>query len=272
MKRLATAAVAVPLALAAVFRLPGPWFFLLCVVLIDWGAIEFVRLLRPALPGAPLWLVPAVAPLAALLLALALGDGTQLASPERWLVAAAAALPLGVGAAVLFLRTPLDEVLGTLGALAFGIPYFALPIASLYWLQQHDPWVVFLLCAIVWLGDTAALYAGSYLGKRHMAPVVSPKKTWEGAAAGFLIGVASTAVWSAWQYSSVRWPLLAAGAGTAVAAQVGDLVESLIKRASGAKDSGGILPGHGGMLDRMDAMLFAAPALLVGLWLIGVMG
>ncbi len=270
MKRLATAAVAVPLALAAVFRLPGPWFFLLCVLLIGWGALEFARLLRPSLPGAPLWLVPAVAPLAALLLVLALGDGRQVASAERWLVAAAVALPLGVGAAVLLLRTPLDAVLGAFGALAFGIPYFALPIASLYWLQQHDPWVVFLLCAIVWLGDTAALYAGTYLGRRRMAPVVSPKKTWEGAAAGFLIGVAATAVWSLWRLGVVRWPLLAAGAGTALAAQLGDLVESLLKRAAGAKDSGGILPGHGGMLDRMDAMLFAAPALLVGLWLIGV--
>ena len=270
MKRLATAAVAVPLALAAVFRLPGPWFFLLCVVLVGWGALEYVRLLRSSLPGAPLWLVPLAAPPVALLLVWALDGGRQLESAGLWLVAAAVALPLGVGAAVLFLRTPLDEVLGALGALAFGIPYFAVPIASLYWLQQHDPWVVFLLCAIVWLGDTAALYAGTYLGRHRMAPVVSPKKTWEGAAAGLLIGVLATAVWSVWRLGSLRWPLLAAGAGTAVAAQVGDLVESLIKRASGAKDSGGILPGHGGMLDRMDAMLFAAPALLVGMWLIGV--
>jgi len=270
MKRLATAAVAVPLALAAVFRLPGPWFFLLCLVLIDWGAIEFMRLLRPALPGAPLWLLPLLVPAVALVLVLAVGEGALLPGGERWLLGALAALPLGVGSAVLVLRTPLEEVLGALGALAFGIPYFALPIASLYWLQQHDPWVVFLLCAIVWLGDTAALYAGTYLGRRRMAPVVSPKKTWEGAAAGFLIGVAATAVWSFFQFGGVRWPLLAAGAGTAVAAQVGDLVESLLKRATGVKDSGGILPGHGGMLDRMDAMLFAAPALLFGLWLIGV--
>jgi phosphatidate cytidylyltransferase len=159
-----------------------------------------------------------------------------------------------------------------LGILGFGVLYFALPIASLHYLQQADPWLVFLLMAIVFLGDTAAYYVGSAIGRHRMAPVISPKKSWEGAAAGFVTAVAAAAVWSAWKLGRVDPELLAAAALTALAAQVGDLVESMIKRGAGVKDSGHILPGHGGVLDRLDAMLFAAPVLLLGLWVLGVDG
>lgn len=272
MKRLLTAAVAVPLALLAMFKLPWIGFFVLCVVLIDWGALEFVRLVRPVAAHAPLVVLGALVPLAALAMVLALDAGAQMHFVGPLMVSAAALLALGLAALVLFSRTPVHEALGALGVLSFGVPYFALPIASLTWLQRHDPWVVFLLCAIVWLGDTAALYAGTLFGRHRMAPVVSPKKSWEGAAAGFAASVLATAVWSYCRLGSVDGPLLLVGALTAVSAQVGDLVESMIKRGAGAKDSGGVLPGHGGMFDRMDSMLFAAPTLLVGLWAVGFEG
>jgi phosphatidate cytidylyltransferase len=269
MQRLLTAAVAVPLSLLAVFKLPGPWFFVLCVLLIDWGALEFARMVRPAAPHAPLGTLVLLVPCAALGLVMALHNA---ASPQAMygLVIAVAGLSVGLGTMVLLARTPVGEALPALGVLAYGVPYFALPIASLYWMQQHDPWVVFLLCAIVWLGDTAAYYVGKTFGRHKLAPVVSPKKTWEGATAGFLTGVVSTLVWSWCQYQRIHWPLVAAGAVTAIAAQVGDLVESMLKRGAGVKDSGGVLPGHGGMFDRMDAMLFAAPVLLLGLWFAGL--
>ena len=109
---------------------------------------------------------------------------------------------------------------------------------------------------------------GSRLGRHKMAPRVSPNKSWEGAAAGFATGVVATLAWSAWRLGEVRPGLLAVGAATAVAAQLGDLFESLLKRAVNTKDSGALLPGHGGMLDRIDALLFASPVLLAGLWLI----
>jgi len=272
MKRLLTALVAVPLSLAAVFLLPGPWFFVLCLVLIDWGAVEFVRMVRPAAPGAPLWTLVGLVPLAALALALALGNGQHIQHVGPWLVGGTTALVVGTGAIVLFGRTPMHDVVAALGVLAFGVPYFALPIASLHWLQKHDPWVVFLLCAIVWLGDTAAMYVGTALGRHKLAPIVSPKKSWEGATAGFAIAVVATAVWSYFRLGSIDAPLMLVGGVTAIAAQVGDLVESMIKRCAGVKDSGGVLPGHGGMFDRMDSMLFAAPVLLVGLWAVGFEG
>ena len=269
MTRLLTAAIAVPLAVLAIFWLPGVWFFAMVAFLITWCAVEFVRLVRPSFPGAPLQLLVVLVPLVAGALAFALqarsadGDGGRIALALLTLLGA------GIGTVVLFARTPLAAVLPTLGVLAFGIPYFAAPIASLYWLQRLDPWLAFLLCAIVWLGDSAALYAGSAFGRHKMAPVVSPKKSWEGAAAGLATGVIATVVWSYVQLQHVHLPLLLVGTTTALAAQIGDLVESLFKRSFGVKDSGGVLPGHGGVLDRMDAMLFAAPVLLGGLWLIG---
>jgi phosphatidate cytidylyltransferase len=102
-----------------------------------------------------------------------------------------------------------------------------------------------------------------------MAPSISPKKSWEGSVAGFATAVLAAAVWSVWRLGSLDGALVGVAACTAVAAQLGDLVESMIKRGAGVKDSGHLLPGHGGMFDRLDAMLFAAPVLLLGLWLVG---
>lgn len=271
-QRLLTAAVAVPLSLWAVFKLPWVGFFLLCVALIDWGAFEFVRLVRPWAPDAPLAVLVLLVPMAALAMVFSLDAGEHAHFVGPFLVSAIALLSLGLSTLVLFSRTPVHQGLPALGILSFGVPYFALPIASLTWLQRHDPWVVFLLCAIVWLGDTAALAAGMAFGKHKMAPVVSPKKSWEGALGGFVVSVGATAVWSYFRLGGIDGPLLLVGAVTAIVAQVGDLVESLVKRGAGVKDSGGVLPGHGGMFDRMDSMLFAAPTLLVGLWAVGFEG
>lgn len=265
MQRLLTAAVATPLVLAALFFLPGPWFFVFIAIAIEWAAFEYIAIVRAKAPHAPLRSLLVLAPLAAMAVSWSL-SGSPGADPRLHLLAAGLVLSVGIGTLVLFSRTPLDEALPALGILGFGIPYFALPIASLYYLKVVDPWLVFLLMAIVWLGDTAAYYVGSRWGRHKMAPVVSPKKSWEGAAAGLVTGIASAAVWSVLRLDELDLGILALAALTAVAAQVGDLVESLIKRGAGVKDSGNVLPGHGGLLDRLDAMLFAAPVLLAGLW------
>jgi phosphatidate cytidylyltransferase len=178
-------------------------------------------------------------------------------------------LGVGLGTAVLFSRAPLPEALPALGALAFGIPYFAVALSSLDLLQRMDPWIAVLLLAIVWLGDTAAYYVGSRIGRRKLAPVISPKKSWEGAAASFAVALIAAAVWDVCRRGRLEPGLLIAAALTAVAAQVGDLVESLLKRSSGVKDSGTILPGHGGAFDRVDALLLGAPVLLFSLWVLG---
>jgi phosphatidate cytidylyltransferase len=267
MKRLLTAAIGVPLALAAIFGLPGWGFFLVAAPLLTGASWEFSRLARTAAPRAPWWALPVLVPLAAAGLAWGLSPGAHVDGFHALVFGALAAI--GVGSLVLLSRTPVEQALASTGALAFAVPYFAVPIAALYRLQRHDPWVLFLLLAIVWLGDTAAYYVGSRWGRRRLAPVVSPKKSWEGAIAGFVISVASTAAWSLWRLDRLDLALLVVGAATAVAGQLGDLVESMIKRGARVKDSGDLLPGHGGLYDRLDAMLFAAPVMLVLLWLFG---
>lgn len=266
-KRLLTAAVAVPLALAAIFLLPSAWFFAVCAVILGWACFEYLAIARAWAPAAPLRSIPPLALALAALLSLPAAVAAPL--PPWLLLAAVGALPLVAGPVVLFGRTPVAQAPAALGAIAFGVPYFALPTASLCQLQRLDPWLVFLLVAIVWLGDTAAFYVGSSWGRSRMAPVVSPKKTWEGAAAGLAVGVVAVVVWSLWRLDGIDWGVLAVGTLTACAAQAGDLVESLLKRSAGVKDSGRVLPGHGGVLDRADALLFAAPVLWLGLAALG---
>lgn len=276
MQRLLTAAVATPLAVLALFYLPPAWWFVLIALFLEVAAWEYLVIVRSQAPGAPLKALLLFVPLAALAMSAAMipnvGPGALGLDAETYLLIAATLISIGLGSLVLFSRTPLAEAIPALGILCFGIPYFAVPIASLYALKRLDPWLVFLLMAIVWLGDTAAYYVGSKIGRHKLAPVISPKKSWEGAAAGFVTSVAAAGVWSVCRLDRLDLALLGVAALTALAAQVGDLVESMIKRGAGVKDSGNVLPGHGGVLDRMDAMLFAAPVLLIGFWVLRIEG
>ncbi len=270
MQRLLTGIIGTLLALTAVFLLPDWWFFVFVAAIVNWAAFEYLLIVRPRAPRAPLRLLLVLAPVAAYAISFALSDSTDVPALRLHLLAGALVISIGLGTLLLFSRTPLEETIPALGILGFGIPYFALPAASVHRLQQTDPWLVFLLFAIVWLGDTAAFYVGSRIGRHKLAPVVSPKKSWEGAAASFVIAMIAAGVWAVLRLRRLEPGIMAAAAVTAVAAQAGDLVESMIKRGAGVKDSGTILPGHGGVLDRMDALLFAAPVFLFVLWLMRV--
>ena len=127
---------------------------------------------------------------------------------------------------------------------------------------------------MVWAGDTAALYIGRPLGRHKLAPALSPNKTWEGAIASVVgsLGAAAVLLWIASNLArrnvvtlsyadEVWWYWLMIAGIVNIAAQVGDLAESALKRSAGVKDSGALLPGHGGILDRIDALLLAAPTL-----------
>ncbi len=270
MKRLLTAAVTIPLALASVFYLPAPWFFLLLVAIVEVQVFEFVRVTRPRAPHAPLEALLLLVPPAALLLSPGAFWGAPAGVSWEYLLAVTMLLSVGVGSVVLLGRTPVEEAVSALGILSFGIAYFALPIASIHYLQRLDPWILLLLLAIVWVGDSGAYLVGTRWGRRKLAPVVSPNKTWLGAVAGFLTALAGAVLWCVLRYQGIEPAILAAAAGAAIAAQLGDLVESLFKRGAGVKDSGDLLPGHGGMLDRMDAGLLAAPTLYLALRAFGV--
>ena len=168
---------------------------------------------------------------------------------------------------------------------AFAFAYIALPMGFLVQLRQQwsGAFLLLYLLLIVWAGDIFAYFAGRAVGRHLMSPRVSPKKTWEGAVASLLASVGigvllyhyalpiSTMLLN-WHLIQPRdglfalqqeplWPIVLRSALINLAAQLGDLVESLIKRGAGVKDSGTLLPGHGGMLDRVDALLFAAPVL-----------
>jgi phosphatidate cytidylyltransferase len=146
----------------------------------------------------------------------------------------------------------------------FGVFYVAWMLGYLVRLRDLDGGVALLLLLflVTWVGDSAAYYIGSTWGRRPLAPVISPKKTWEGAMGGFLAGLATT--WGAghlWLPPVSPAETLLLGAILGALTQLGDLAESLLKRGAGVKDSSALLPGHGGLLDTVDSLLFTSPAL-----------
>lgn len=287
LKRIATAVVLIPIVLALILRAP------VSVLAVVAGAVavltirEFLKLTE-SYGVQPLWIPTYIfATIFFLLLALNVGNGKPLLSTAVFVYC------LGFAAAIapfIFLtRAMRNEDLSSgypaAAASVFAFTYIALPMGMLVQLRQQWAGAFYLLylLLVVWAGDIFAYFVGKAIGRHLMAPRISPKKTWEGGAASL---VASVAVgWVLFHYAlPVSSALLRAGwierrdgifgleqpAMTPiivltivlnVAAQLGDLVESLIKRGAGVKDSGAILPGHGGMLDRIDALLFATPVL-----------
>lgn len=169
-----------------------------------------------------------------------------------------AALPTAF--AVLARPAPIDAAAHRLFAGWAALLYVVVPLSLAIDLSRApDPWLLHLLI-VVWAGDTAAYFAGRALGRRPLHPTVSPKKTVEGAIGGLIGSIAGSIVGAlalGLHLDPLAFGLLGLGAG--FVGQVGDLTESLIKRATGFKDSGRILPGHGGMLDRIDGVIFAIP-------------
>jgi len=168
---------------------------------------------------------------------------------------------LGIAALTLFTRRPLVEALPSAGISSSGLVLVAFPLS--YTVRLHGsgtqgPLLLLFAMVIIWVGDTAAYFVGRSIGRYKLAPHLSPHKTWEGTAAS-LVGSLIVAVVFA-RLMTVPLPhLLGMAAVGNVAGQVGDLLESAYKRSAGIKDSGSILPGHGGVLDRIDALILAIP-------------
>lgn len=285
MKRVLTAAVLVPLVLLVVFRAPL-WLFALVVAGVAILALHEYLEISKGYGVEPLSKLAYALTLLLIFNAYAVSDDALLprypwlsALPRPWVLLSGLAIVFGIP--VLF-RRDMKMALAASGISAFALPYLALPFALLI-LFRHDPLEgVFLIFTFfsVWMGDTAAYYTGRAFGRHKLAPVVSPKKTWEGAVASVFasVGVAVLVFHFAEPLSrlftkpkvsfytpigsSPTLPVLQRvilGAGVNVAAQLGDLFESALKRGAQIKDSGSLLPGHGGILDRIDALLFAVP-------------
>jgi len=288
-KRIATAVVLIPIVLLLVLRAPVPLVAAVTAVVALLTVAEFLRLtesfgvqpLRKPTYGAVV--------LFFILLMLNAGQENPLLSTDIFGVAAAfaATIVAFVFLSIAMRRESLATGYPAAAASTFGFAYIALPLAMLVQLRQQwaGAFLILYLLLVVWSGDIFAYFVGKSMGRHLMAPRISPKKTWEGAAASLIASlvVGGSLFYYASQVSTafLQWgliqrrdgmfglerpallPILLLTAALNIAAQLGDLVESLIKRGAGVKDSGSILPGHGGMLDRIDALLFAAPVLWI---------
>ena len=284
MKRVLTAIVLIPIVLILVLRAPV-WLLAAAVAVVSVLTLrEYVDLVRHynVAPYCRVLYVMAVLALAAV--------ASQTGSP--YLVATTQMLFGIVGGTMLVLmfffavvmrREPLSEGFPAASAAVFGFLYIVVPLAMLVQLRQQGSGAFLILYTliVVWMGDTVAYYTGRAIGKHKLAPRISPGKTWEGTAGSFVGAiVCGTLVFAYSREISLGlmrialltpdqaylppqipplWQFAILSALMNVAAQIGDLAESLLKRGAGVKDSGSILPGHGGMLDRIDALLFAAP-------------
>lgn len=266
MKRILTALVLIPLVLLLVFLGPRwQWLFTLAVAgvaaLAGW---EYLGLAEKS---------GAKPPRVAVLVALVLLFAGNFAYPDQT-APIFGGLSLGLLVYCTF-RSSIDHMMADAAASVFCLLYVGLTLIALPTLHEETngpSLVAFLLC-VVWAGDIAALYVGRSLGRLKLAPSLSPNKTWEGTlgsvagsmlAAGGLVGLATwLAQWDSAKlsYPEDLWYWLGLAVLVNVAAQVGDLAESALKRSVGVKDSGSLLPGHGGVLDRVDALLLAAPVL-----------
>jgi len=267
MKRVLTAVVLIPLVLVLVF-LPSAWQWLFNAATALVAALAGWELLGLAQHKG------AAPPRIAVVVAIAVLFAATFEWPDQ------AAAILGILSLTLVVvctfTSPIERVLPDASVAIFCLLYTGFTLVSLPALkvQNNGPSLVVLLLCAVWAGDTAALYVGRAFGRHKLAPRLSPQKTWEGSiasvigsvlAAGLLLTIASyLARWNSVALSyadEVWWYWLILAVIINVAAQVGDLAESALKRSAGVKDSGTLLPGHGGILDRVDALLLAAPAL-----------
>jgi phosphatidate cytidylyltransferase len=168
---------------------------------------------------------------------------------------------VGIAVLTLWTKRPLVESLPGAGISSSALLLVGFPLSyavSLHGLNGVGPKLLLFALVITWAGDTVAYFVGRAIGKHPFAPLLSPKKTWEGAVGGFVGSLLVGFAFSYWIKAPVPQMLAMAGVGS-IAGQVGDLLESAYKRSAGVKDSGALLPGHGGILDRIDALILAIP-------------
>lgn len=275
-KRVIFSVIAAPTAILIVY-LGGPALVALVGVISGIATWEFYRLSRAtgAEPFEGLGItLAALLPIA--LYARELGL-------TRLPVTAAAVIAISTLAAAIWLRPPGRKPTLAVAITVFGVIY-AGQLSYLYGLRYH-PYVigaaagaalVTLPLLITWATDVGAYFVGRTMGRSLLAPAISPKKTWAGAVGGLVLAVFVAVFYVSYvlrpvaSLSMTLSATVAFGAIASIAAQVGDIAESLLKREAGVKDSSSIIPGHGGVLDRFDSMLFVLPVsyLLFGWWLI----
>lgn len=272
-KRILSGAIYIALIVAAILLLDNsPVMYLLVFpLLIVLGIGEMVTMAKDDATGS--WLVNVIDMLGGVGLFVALYmhyEGSTMQSRAMWLLPIAAYL---IVRTIVQLYRPQQNAVHSLERSFFALGYVALPLSLLNCITSITaPRLLLGVFLFIWLYDSGAYCVGMLLGRHRLFERISPKKSWEGVIGGIAASIAGAYV-TYYQFDEIfRVPELTTWVGlsvvVAVAATFGDLVESLIKRTVGVKDSGNIMPGHGGILDRIDSLLLVAPAVLIYLMLI----
>jgi len=260
MTRVLSGAALIALAVAVVWSNQRIVFEFVAFVLLTAATYELVTLFAAGGVDVPRW--PAML---ASLLTLATFSGILGASfPFR--TTDAVLMVALVGLALVAMRSWRGgaDALSVISGALFPSLYLALPIGAMMAIREQGPKPLFLLMLTIIVSDTAQYNTGRLTGRHLLAPAISPKKTIEGALGGLVFGTALFATVGAWWLPVVSVPArVGLGLGIVAVGIAGDLFESMLKRSAGVKDSSSIIPGHGGILDRIDALLFAAPLFYV---------
>ena len=245
MKRALTAVVAIPIVLAITLFAPD-WIFALAVgIVAAFTAEEFLSLCGIRGIGRPgKWFLIPVAFVAA-----------SFFGGADWVITMVTLSTITLLTVTTFAGS-MESVLGRVAAGLGALVYCSLTLGFLILLPRE---LILALFGIIWVGDSAAYYVGKSLGRHPLAPKISPKKTVEGAVAGLAASVVAGVLGGSWFLGEPWLGFGVISGATAIMGQIGDLAESALKRSAGVKDSSSILPGHGGMLDRLDSLIFAAP-------------
>ncbi|HXW07197.1 MAG TPA: phosphatidate cytidylyltransferase [Vicinamibacterales bacterium] len=251
MSRLLSAVVLLVLVVGTIWLLPPAATVVLAACAAGVAFTEYARL--AAALGAP---VPSVVTGAAVV-GTCLAMGSTVVPVELVLMSAV----IVIGSIAVAAGRPGSGILQGAAAAAWAILYIGVPLGSLAAVRVvAGREAVLLLLATLVVSDSAQFYCGRAFGRTPLAPAVSPKKTVEGAIGGCVFGTAAMAIGGAWVFPGASRPILLLLSATIVLLGiVGDLFESLLKRSAGVKDTSGLIPGHGGMLDRIDSWLFASP-------------
>ncbi len=255
MTRILSALVILPIVVGTIWFLPAGASLVLAEIAAVCAFVEYRRLtdrIGARVPGAVTG-IGVVATCATMGWPDATIDGTLLAAM------------IAIGATVVGARPTGDQTLRDASAAMFAIVYIGLPLGALAAIRfEAGPQALLVLMGTVMISDTTQYYGGRLLGRRRLAPSISPSKTVEGALAGFAAGAVGMVTIGRWWLPAVSPGVLALLGATIVALGiVGDLFESSLKRSAGLKDASGLIPGHGGVLDRIDSLLFAGPVFYI---------
>lgn len=250
MVRILSALVLVPAVVGAIWFLSAPQLLVVAEVVLALAFVEYARLASAL--GARIPSVVAGVAAGTACAAVALGLPTELP-----LLASL----LAVGAVIVGGRQPSPGVLSDAAAALFPSLYLGLPLGAMVALHARaGREAVLLVLVTVVVSDSAQYYSGRLFGRHKLSPTISPKKTVEGAIGGFLVAPVVMALVARWWLPAIpTGTLLLVGLMLVGLGIAGDLFESLLKRSAGVKDSSTLIPGHGGVLDRIDALLFAVP-------------